>query len=102
MNLTQLDESLGISELLKWEFGAELCKLFEDKTVIEIMLNPDGKLWVERLGENMEEIGTMAPSKAECLMGTLASLQKAVLTEKNPRISCREMAEQPGQAASIH
>ena len=97
MNPTQLDESLGTSELLKWAFGAELCKLFEDKTVIEIMLNPDGKLWVERLGENMQEIGTMAASQAECLMGTLASLQKSVLTESNPAISC-ELPKQFGNA----
>lgn len=73
---------------LKREFGPVLCALFNDQTVIEIMLNSDGKLWVERLGADMEEIGTMSASQAESLMGTLASLKREVLTERNPRLSC--------------
>ena len=70
------------------ELGSKICGLLEDPAVIEIMLNSDGKLWVERLGSDMEEIGTMGASQAECLMGTLASLKKEILTEKNPRLSC--------------
>lgn len=77
-----------VTDMLRWQFGPDICTLFEDDSVIEIMLNPDGKLWVERLGKDMEEAGTMSPSKAESLMGTLASLQKDVLTDKNPSISC--------------
>jgi type IV secretion system protein TrbB len=75
-------------EKLKREFGPKLCALFNDPSVIEIMLNSDGKLWVERLGADMEEIGTMQASQAELLMGTLASLKREVITERNPRISC--------------
>jgi type IV secretion system protein VirB11 len=70
------------------ELGSKVCGLLEDPAVIEIMLNSDGKLWVERLGSDMEEIGTMSASQAECLMGTLASLKREILTEKNPRLSC--------------
>jgi type IV secretion system protein VirB11 len=77
-----------VSNKLKREFGPVLCSLFNDQTVIEIMLNSDGKLWVERLGADMEEIGTMGASQAESLMGTLASLKREVLTERNPRLSC--------------
>jgi P-type conjugative transfer ATPase TrbB len=77
-----------VSNKLKREFGPVLCALFNDQTVIEIMLNSDGKLWVERLGSDMEEIGTMGASQAESLMGTLASLKREVLTERNPRLSC--------------
>lgn len=82
------NETSRVSDKLKREFGPMLCALFNDQSVIEIMLNSDGKLWVERLGADMEEIGTMDASQAERLMGTLASLKKEVLTEKNPRISC--------------
>lgn len=77
-----------VIEKLKREFGPKLCALFNDSSVIEIMLNSDGKLWVERLGADMEEIGTMEASQAELLMGTLASLKREVITERNPRISC--------------
>lgn len=77
-----------VSDKLKREFGLVLCALFNDPTVIEIMLNSDGKLWVERLGADMVEIGTMSAGQAESLMGTLAALKKEELTERNPRISC--------------
>lgn len=77
-----------VTAKLKREFGSLICALFNDPSVIEIMLNSDGKLWAERLGEDMEEVGTMDPFQAERLMGTLASLKREVLTEKNPRISC--------------
>lgn len=79
---------IRVSDKLKREFGPTICALFNDQRVIEIMLNSDGKLWVERLGADMEEIGTMGASQAESLMWTLASLKKEVLTEKNPRLSC--------------
>ena len=42
-----------VTDMLRWQFGHDICILFEDDTVIEIMLNPDGKLWVERLGKEM-------------------------------------------------
>lgn len=77
-----------ISEKLKREFGPVLCGLFDDQTVIEIMLNPDGSLWVERLGSDMEEIGEMFPMQAECLMGTLAYINGVVMTDKTPSLSC--------------
>ena len=77
-----------VSDKLKREFGPMLCALFNDQTVIEIMLNSEGKLWGERLGAIMQQIGTMDASQAERLMGTLAALKKEVLTEKNPRLSC--------------
>ena len=34
--------------MLKTAMGSEILELFNDKKVIEIMVNPDGKLWVER------------------------------------------------------
>lgn len=102
MNHAQQEEHRRISDMLRWELGPELCALLEDDTVIEIILNSDGKLWVERLGVDMEEIGVMGASQAECLMGTLASLQKDVLTEKNPSIACELPKEFAGARFQGH
>jgi len=86
--LGQEETRFRVITKLTRELGSKVCGLLEDPAVIEIMLNSDGKLWVERLGSDMEEIGAMDASQAECLMGTLASLKKEILTEKNPRLSC--------------
>ncbi|MDD2273811.1 MAG: hypothetical protein PHH29_16315 [Desulfuromonadaceae bacterium] len=41
-----------ITEKLTRELGPEVIALLRDPTVIEIMLNPDGTLWVEHLGQS--------------------------------------------------
>ncbi len=87
MNMSDKSNRILI-EKLKREFGPVVGALFADDTVIEIMLNPDGVLWVERLGCDMEEIGTMRPSQAEMLMGTLAHLNSKVMTADHPALAC--------------
>lgn len=77
-----------ISEKLRRELGPQICGLLEDPVVVEIMLNPDGKLWVERRGAAMEMIGTMPASRAESLMGTVASTLRTQITAQNPILEC--------------
>lgn len=102
MNYEQQDEHKTANSMLKWHFGPEVCALFDDDAVIEIMLNDDGKLWVERLGQDMEVIGTMGASQAESLMGILASLKKDVLTDNSPSISCELPKEFAGARFQGH
>lgn len=42
-----------------FEFGQQVCSYLRDPTVIEIMLNPYGTLWVEHLGEAKKAVGMM-------------------------------------------
>ncbi len=48
-----------ITVKLERELGPVVMAALKDPTVIEIMLNPDGTLWVERLGEPMRQFSTM-------------------------------------------
>lgn len=77
-----------ITEKLKRELGPQICELLADDTVIEILLNPDRTLWVERFGEPMKKIGKMNNSQAESLMGTIASTLKTEITALNPILEC--------------
>ena len=77
-----------IHEKLRRELGPLICGLLEDPTVFEVMLNPDGRLWVEKMGEPMQPIGTMSASQAESLMGTVASTLKTQITALNPILEC--------------
>jgi type IV secretion system protein TrbB len=78
-----------LSEKLRRELGAEILAWLGDDEVIEIMLNPDGALWVERLGRRPERLGAMPSHQAEALMMTLASLQGRVLDHRDPVIECQ-------------
>ncbi len=77
-----------ISEKLRRELGSTVLALLDEPDVIEIMLNPDGQLWVERFGQPMEPVGEMSPSQAESLMATIASGLNTVITRENPILEC--------------
>ena len=75
-----------VREKLKRELGAVIGSALADPLVVEVMLNPDGKLWVERLGEPMKEVGEMRPSNAEALMATIASSLSTTITREKPYV----------------
>lgn len=77
-----------IEEKLNRELGQIVVKFLEDPTVVEIMLNPDGCLWVEHLGSDIKYVGNMAASQAESLMATVASTLKTQINAKDPILEC--------------
>jgi type IV secretion system protein VirB11 len=88
MSISQKEESKRrISEKLIYELGP-VYELLRDPTVIEIMLNPDGELWVEHLGEPKKQFGYMDRYQAEGLMNTIASELDVEHTALNPILEC--------------
>lgn len=85
--LDQEETKRRISEQLMYQLGP-VYELLKDPTVIEIMLNPDGELWVERLGEPKEQFGFMDKHTAEGLMNTIASELDVEHTALNPILEC--------------
>jgi len=77
-----------ITEKLSRELGPEILAFLRDDTVVEIMLNPDGSLWVEQHGQPMRPFGRMTASQAESLMATVASTLKTHITAQNPILEC--------------
>lgn len=73
--------------LLKRELGLVAEVLFEP-FVTEILLNPDGRLWVEKLGKPMEIIGSLDEVQATKLLRVISSMVEMPLNEKHPSISC--------------
>ncbi|MBY3179718.1 P-type conjugative transfer ATPase TrbB [Rhizobium leguminosarum] len=68
---------------LQEALGDQLCVALDDATVVEIMLNPDGKLFIERLGHGVAPAGEMSSAAAEMVIGTVAhALQSEVDTEQ--------------------
>lgn len=70
------------------ELGPLVQNLLDDKTVVEIILNADSKLWVERLGQPMQCVGTMTASRAEALIGSLAAYHDTTVTKEHPVLEC--------------
>lgn len=53
--------------------GPLIMGALEDAQVVEIMLNPDGQLWIEQYGKDHENIGTIPKHQAESIMYLVAS-----------------------------
>lgn len=71
---------------LKAELGLVVFGALSNPKTVEVLLNADGRLWQERLGEPMREIGRMEPWPAEALIRAVAAILKVTATRENPLI----------------
>lgn len=71
---------------LERDMGPELLTVLNDPRTVEIMLNADGKLWLERLGEPMQCIGTLrvAQAQAQAIIETVAGYHGKEVTRSKP------------------
>ncbi|MBX4962613.1 P-type conjugative transfer ATPase TrbB [Rhizobium binae] len=85
--MTQLRSHSRLVRKLQDALGDQLCVALEDATVVEIMLNPDGRLFIERLGRGVEPAGEMAPAAAEVVIGSVAHALQSEADHQQPIIS---------------
>lgn len=67
--------------------GATICAALEDSSVVEVMLNPDGRLFVERLGEGISSLGSLPAGAAEVIIGSVAHALQTEADDMQPIIS---------------
>jgi len=73
---------------LRKDLGDVFLAALADPETLEIILNADGTLWQERLGEPLQCIGTMSAPCADAAMRTIAAYHHETLTRDNPSIEC--------------
>jgi len=69
---------------LEHNLGPILMGALRDPEVVEIMLNPDGCIWIERLGQEMQPISEMEPGQSRLIISLVASGLETVVTTENP------------------
>lgn len=82
------EQARRLAEALRRQLGAPLCDLLQAPNVVELMLNADGTVWVEHLGEPMRPVGRMAAATAEAFIATVASTLRGAVTRENPILEC--------------
>ncbi|MGG7519418.1 P-type conjugative transfer ATPase TrbB [Allorhizobium undicola] len=85
--MTQLLSHPRLVRKLQEALGDQLCVALDDSNVVEIMLNPDGKLFIERLGHGVAPAGEMSPAAAEMVIGTVAHALQSEVDTNQPIIS---------------
>jgi type IV secretion system protein VirB11 len=76
-------------EQLTIDLGAAIMEALLDPKVVEVMLNPDGNVWVDRLGEGMRCIGLFSGRSARSVIETTAGILNRVVNEDRPILECR-------------
>ena len=75
-------------KMLQTAFGPEVMTLLENEEVIEIMLNPDGQLIVEKLYKGKNPTGIFIPEdRSENIIKLVASFKNKIADEDSPEVS---------------
>lgn len=74
--------------MLRTALGPEIAAWLEDTSVIEVMLNPDGRLWIDRLGAGIADTGSgMSAADGERIIRLVAHYVGAEVHGRAPRVS---------------
>ncbi len=73
---------------LRQALGPVIAGALADRCVVEVMVNPDGKIWVDRVGEGRSFTGErLASADADRILRLLADHAGEVVGRDNPRVS---------------
>ena len=79
--------------MLRTAMGRAIADYLDDPSVVEVMLNPDGRLWIDRLSGGLEDTGCrIIPADAERLVRLVAHHVGVEVHAASPLVS----AELPG------
>src|SRR5215212_1138126 len=74
--------------MLRTALGPMIAAHLEDPSIVEIMLNPDGRLWIDRLSGGLEDTGhRVAPADAERIVRLVAHHVGVEVHAGMPRVS---------------
>lgn len=62
----------------------DLLPLLKDPCLVELMVNEDGSIWIEKLGKSMEKVGFFNQDYALGIIETIAGFHKKIINQDNP------------------
>ncbi|ATQ68888.1 MULTISPECIES: P-type conjugative transfer ATPase TrbB [Methylosinus] len=76
------------ARMLRTALGLSVASFLEDPSVVEVMLNPDGRLWIDRLSSGLEDSGCkMSAADGERIVRLIAHHVGAEVHPGSPRVS---------------
>ena len=74
--------------MLRTALGSAIAGFLEDPSIVEVMLNPDGRLWIDRLSEGLADTGErLSPADGERIVRLVAHHVGAEVHPGAPRVS---------------
>src|SRR5271155_3981860 len=76
------------ARMLRTALGPAIASFLQDVSVVEVMLNPDGRLWIDRLKGGLEDTGErLSPADGERIVRLVAHHVGAEVHPGSPRVS---------------
>ena len=76
------------ARMLRTALGPAIAGYLEDAGIVEVMLNPDGRLWIDRLSEGLAATGDhLSPADGERIVRLVAHHIGAEVHARSPRVS---------------
>jgi len=76
------------ARMLRTALGPAIAGFLEDPMIVEVMLNPDGRLWIDRLSDGLSDTGaTLSPADGERIVRLVAHHVGAEVHAARPRVS---------------
>src|SRR5579871_5618987 len=82
--LVQDEQHQRLEVKLRRELGGQILRLLDDSLSEDILLNPDGSLWVKQMGQGFSRIGEMRAAQAPSALGTIGAWRGTVLNHEHP------------------
>ncbi len=92
------DTMMRTLEMLRTALGVDIVAALDDPAVIEIMVNPDGKLWLDKLTTGMVDTGVViTPQQAERVVRLVGTHINQDVTTENPIVSAELLVSKDGK-----
>ena len=69
---------------LEHNCGPVIMGAVHDPDVLEIMLNPDGKIWIEKYGQDQQCVGELSIPQGKLILSLVASAIDLTVDAKSP------------------
>jgi type IV secretion system protein VirB11 len=74
--------------MLRTALGPAIARFMEDPAIVEVMLNPDGRLWVDQLSDGLSDTGErLSAADGERIVRLVAHHVGAEVHDRRPRVS---------------
>lgn len=80
------ESNIRLFEKIYRDLGAEIISFLEDDDINEIMLNPDGKLWIDSVKRGQIFVMDMPSHQAFSIVNGVAGIHDFVLSYRTPRL----------------
>lgn len=82
----------NVISLIERQLGDDILKMLDDDNVVEVLLNPDGRVWVDTYQGRTDTGFTIKPRRAETIISVVSGSASEETHRKSPMIE----AELPG------